>query len=232
MNFWLRTLIVMLILVGLGIVALLNADFLNFANQFFNNDKATISAIEQPITPSKKTDFITPTAKKLTKKKVNHIYSKNAAAAGLSKFYASINPDSNKKGPKIRRGVVYLPEPKGKIEKRLKIRRKVTRPLPKTWDGQQKSQSFRKGQTLYQKLYEYANDEGLDLMWELNRDLVVGDPFRINKSILRLSSQIGRALNGHFSGGVFTYFCNKERTIVLIEYPNKYMEHHCIKLTR
>ena len=112
----------------------------------------------------------------------------------------------------------------------MEARRMVTRPLPKKWKGTTKSYAFRKGQTLYQKLSEYAKKDKLEVIWRLNRDLLVKDPFRINKNLFKMAYQIGQAISGHFPGGVSTYFCYKHRAIVLIEYSNKYLNKQCILL--
>ncbi len=226
MNFWLRNIIIGLILAIIAFALITNMDFLMSLGE-------ETSTVEEPvITTANNIDegnkALTTSKNKVSKteRKAN----KNAAAEGLSRFYASLNPDLENKGPKIRNGVVYLPDPKGDLTKFMEARRMVTRPLPKKWRGIKRSYAFREGETLYQKLTEYAKKDGLAVIWRINRDLVVKGPFRINKEITRMSLQIGQALNGQLEGGVTTYFCYKHRAIVFVEYPEKYLEKQCLRL--
>jgi hypothetical protein len=222
MNFWVRNTILGIILASIAFALLNNVDLLtSFTAEPVNS---------VPATSTDETQSTAPNAQKKQALITNTPASKNAAAEGLSRFYAALNPDLAGKGPKIRNGVVYLPDPKGDLRTILEARRMVTRPLPKKWKGIKKSQAFREGHTLYQKLTEYAQEEGLEIIWRLNRDLLVKSPFRINKEITKMSLQIGQAVNGLFEGGVSTYFCYKHRAIVFIEYRDDYLDKECLLL--
>ncbi len=133
-------------------------------------------------------------------------------------------------GPKIINNVVFLPDPQGSLEKILEARRMVTRPLRKTWKGTKESRPFRKGETLFQKLSQYANDDGLEIIWWINRDLVVKDAFRINKTVIRTTYHIAKALEGHFPDGLRSYFCYQQRALVLAEGPMEYLSKECVEL--
>lgn len=230
MIFWVKRLILAVLISGLAFAAIDNIDFLMTLDQQLFSEKSS----EQSPTDDKSIDKDTAkqdTDKAVTvKKKTPKIKSKNAAAEGLSKFYASINSKGDGKGPRIKNGIVFLPEPIGDLDKIMIARLKVIRPLPKKWHGTKKSRAFRKGHTLYQKLTEYAKEDGLQVIWRLNRDLLVKDSFRIDKDILKIAHKIGHALNGYFPGGVSTYFCNKHRALVLMEYSDKYLDKQCILL--
>ena len=181
MNFWLRNIILGTFLVVLAWAFFANQDFLlsldHPANQLDNTDQTPINA------PATVTD---PALKKSTEKKPQKEKKiDNAAAAGLPKFYANIYGDMNSKGPKIRNNIVYLPDPKGDVEKLLQAREMIVRPYRKNWQGSVESRPFRKGETIYQKLAQYSSDDGVELIWWLNRDYVVKDPFRIEKNILK-----------------------------------------------
>jgi len=232
MNFWVKRLIIAIIIAGLAFAAIDNIGFLMSLDEKLFSDNSSEDVDTEASSGVVSTDAATLAAKKkpdqIKKPKVK-TESKNAAAEGLSRFYASINP-SDSKGPRIKNGTVFLPDANGDLEKIMRARRKVTRPLPKKWHGIKKSRSFRKGHTLYQKLTEYAKEDGLQVIWRLNRDLLVKDPFRIDKDILKIANKIGQALSGHFEGGVTTYFCNKHRAIVLMEYTNPYLDKQCIVL--
>ena len=108
----------------------------------------------------------------------------NAAADGLSRYYANLHGEMDGKGPKIRNNIVYLPDPEGDLAQILEERRLITRPLRRSWTGSTDNHPFRLGETLYQKLSEYTKNNDLELIWWLNRDFLVKGPFRINQNII------------------------------------------------
>jgi len=140
----------------------------------------------------------------------------NAAAEGLSRFYENLY-GSDDEELKVRNNVIYLPDPEGDLIQLLEAQKLVTRPLRKNWQGKKENRPFRRGETLFQKLSDYSGDNGLQVMWWINRDFIVKDPFRVNKDIIKTAFQIGQAVEGHFHHGISTYFCYNQRTIVIIE---------------
>jgi len=219
MSFWIRNIIFGSVLIALAFFLI-------------DNQALLFTDTEKEITKPEEVVAIDPSDKAQIKKSPKKTIKKtsNAAADGLSRFYANLHGDDNTKGPKIRNNIVYLPEPKGDIVKLLEARRMVTRPLRKSWRGSNENYPFRLGETLFQKLSEYANSEGLEVIWWLNRDFVVKDPFRINKEIIRTAYQVGKAVEGHFSEGINVYFCNQQRALVLIDLPIPYLDEECILL--
>jgi hypothetical protein len=227
MGFWLRKSIFGAVLVIIALVLMSNLDVLFNFDLGFSDDKAPVAEKMDATEVKPAEPETTPIKQSPSKNDSRVIESTNAAADGLSKFYASINPSLSNGQTRIRHGVVTLPDPKGKLETILEAKRMVTRPFPKTWKGEKKNRAFRKNHTLYQKLDEYAKEEGLELVWWINKDLVIKDPFRINKEILGTAFQIGQALNGHFPNGVSTYFCYKQRNLVVVEGRRKYLDNEC-----
>lgn len=209
MNFWVRNIIIGSILIALAVGLLANQDLL------FSLTEDTVA--EAPVELESLAEV------KETKEEHNITVnkSKNAAAEGLSRFYANLHGDFDGDGPKIRNNVVFLPEPQGDLVEILEARRMVTRPLRKTWKGKKESRPFRTGQTLLQKLAEYAEAERLEVIWWINKDFIVKDPFRVNKDIVKTSLQIANAIGGHYHHGVSAYFCYKHRALVLIENENE-----------
>jgi hypothetical protein len=218
MSFWLRNIVLAAILIVLAYL-------------LFDNQEALFSMAEQGAeegsdliagdSSSTQSPVKNPTPKTSNKK------SSNAAADGLSRFYASINPDMSSKGPKVRNNIVFLPDPSGNLVKILEARKMVTRPYRKSWHGNVESRAFRTGQTILQKLTEYANQEGLEIIWWLNRDFIIKGPFRIEKNILETSFQLGRSVEGHFENGIKVFFCYRHRTLVFIDDPIDYLTAEC-----
>ena len=224
MNFWIRNGLFAIVLSGLAYYLLANHELIaSLGDSFAESEPEQVKPAEAaaPAEASQVTEPPQHAKKPLTN-------SKNKAAEGLSRFYASIQgPDEKGSGPKIRNNVVYLPEPRGDLEKILEAKTVITRPLKKDWQGSTESRPFRTGSTLFQKLVEYAEQDGLEVMWRLNRDLVIKDPFRINKEILATAYQVGNAISGHFPEGVDVYFCYQQRTIVFQTGPQDYLAKKC-----
>ncbi|XQW84187.1 TcpQ domain-containing protein [Thalassotalea piscium] len=156
--------------------------------------------------------------------------SKNAAAIGLSRFYASLRGTDEDSGPRVKNNVVYLPEPEGDLIDILIAKKMVTRPLRRNWRSNSKNAAFRVGFTLNQKLTEYAKESGLDVIWWLDKDFLVKDPFRIDKDIVQMTYQISKAIEGHFPNGIKAYFCNQHRTLIITEKDYEYLDEECVLL--
>jgi hypothetical protein len=217
MGFWIRNAIVAAVLIGLAVAFFLYKDVLLALDQ----EEQQIST---PEAATKSDSAKTETPPKALPQKAPS----NAAADGLSNFYAKIYGDDNKR--KVRNNIIFLPEPEGDLVKTLQAREMMVRPYRKDWRGTKASRPFRKGETLYQKLSEYSADDGLEIIWWLNKDFIVKDAFRINKNILKTAKQVGQALSGHFPEGINSYFCYRQRTLVFINEPPSYLNEECILL--
>jgi hypothetical protein len=233
MKFWLISIISGVILIGLALAFWLNQELLFSFNQESADDIAVTSDQhhhEKPVTSESLIDQAITVAKEKEKEITNPKKSSNAAADGLSRYYANLRGDMSGKGPTIRNNIVYLPDPEGNLEKILEARRLITSPLRRNWTGKTNSHPFRLGETLFQKLSEYAKNNGLEMIWWLNRDFVVKDAFRVNKNIITTSYQVGKAIEGHFENGLSIYFCYQQRAIVLIENDIPYLAKECMLL--
>lgn len=219
--FWIRSFIFTLILGGIAYYLLVyNEEFLKLIDMESGSSTTT-----QVKATSKEKTVVEPPQQ--TRRPIN---ADNSAAQGLSRFYANLHGGFGEEA-QIRNNVVFLPDPNDNLQEVLKAKAMVTRPLKRSWRGYTEARPFRKGETLFQKLSEYAEKEGLEVMWWLNRDLIIKDPFRINKELLHTAYLIGNVIQGHFPDGVTSYFCNKQRTIVIIEQDIDYLAEDCMLLT-
>jgi len=222
MGFWIRNIIIAIILIGLAVGFFVNKDLL-----LSLGDTPIQEASSTPTKASnKKAETTAPSTDKLhyqQGRKAN-----NAAAEGLSNFYAKIYGDGiSEKGPRIRNNIIFLPDPQGSLTEILQKREVKVRPYKRNWHGTTASRAFRKGETLYQKLAEYAEKDGLQIIWWLNRDFIIKDAFRINKNILKTAYQVGEAVAGHFPEGINSYFCYRQRTLVFINDAPEYLNEEC-----
>lgn len=236
MTFWIRNLILGLFLATLAWGFFANQELLMSLTGSLEGEEKS-PEVKTPVAQTSPSAVVNEPVKE-TKKRKPEKYQQgrtttNAAALGLSRFYANLHGDMNGKGPKIRNNIVYLPDPKGDLVKILQAREVVVRPYKKTWQGRKESRPFRKGETLNQKLSEYSDQDGISLIWWLNRDYVIKDPFRIEKTLLKTSIDVAKAVEGHFQSGLSIFFCNRQRAIVIIESaPHPYLDDECIFLKR
>lgn len=212
MMFWLKNIVFALLLIALAYYLIANEEEL-----FSQSDEQDIPAQANQSEASKP---------KISKKETN------PAAEGLSRFYANLRGTEDEDQPRVRNNIVYLPTLKGDIVEILEAKRLVTRPLRKNWKSTKLNRPFRPEHTLHQKLSEYAKAEGLDVIWWLDKDFIIKDPFRIDKDIVDTAYQVGLAINGHFQDGLSSYFCYQQRTLVLIEKNEPYLDEECVKLPR
>lgn len=223
MGFWVRNIIFAIILIALAYGFFANQDFL------FSLDDAPKQEVAAKVVELKEaTPTAAPTTTTTKPQYQQGRKPTNAAADGLSNFYAKIYGDGiSKNGPKIRNNIIFLPEPQGDLIKILQAREMMVRPYRKNWQGTTASRIFRKGHTLYQKLAEYAEQDGLEIIWWLNKDFIVKDPFRIEKNILKTAYLIGEAVSGHYPEGISSYFCYRQRTLVFVNEAPKYLTDEC-----
>ena len=154
----------------------------------------------------------------------------NAAADGLSNFYEKVYGSAEEGGVEIINNVVYLPDPKGNLEELLKARALVVRPFSKNWIGTNKSRPFRKGNTIYEMLAEYSQEDRLEVIWWVNRDFVIKDDFRIHKNTIDMAYQLSIAIAGNFEGGIYAFFCHEQRSLIIIDEDLKYLRNNCTLL--
>lgn len=219
MLFWIKNIVFAAILIALAVYLIANEE------ELFGSSSSEVLATEEKEQPKIEQP-------KYRKPSISEKQS-NAAAEGLSRFYANLRgSDDPADGPRVRNNIVYLSEPSGDLEEILEAKRKMVRPLLKNWRSDVENRPFRPPHTLHQKLLMYAEDEGLDVIWWLDRDFLIKDPFRVNKDIIDTAYQVGQAIEGHFQNGLSVYFCYQHRTIVLIDRVLSYLDENCTKLPR
>ena len=70
----------------------------------------------------------------------------------------------------------------------------------------------------------------MEVLWWLNRDFIIKDAFRINKDLINTAQIISLSVEGHFVDGINAYFCYSNKTFVLTDTENTYLESNCNKL--
>jgi phage-related protein len=76
---------------------------------------------------------------------------------------------------------------------------------------------------------KYAEQEGMQLIWDLNQDFIIRHRFLSENSLVATLDEIAGAIDANFIPQVNVYFCNKKRTIVIAENAGTYVIDNCKK---
>jgi hypothetical protein len=154
----------------------------------------------------------------------------NAAADGLSSFYASIRGslDNTVADSEF---VQNIKVPTTKLTTVLQERAEIVKPSTAKWKGTVQSRRFESGQTLKSIMNQYAKSEGIAFYWYLNKDYKVKHNFRVENNFVSTLYQVGKAIDSDFEYDVKTFFCYKHRAAVITEKPSQFVRENCIKAT-
>lgn len=154
---------------------------------------------------------------------------KKDPAKGLSDFYAQYRSPTNEVASEDSEFVLDLNtntnEPP--LTERLKEMESLQKPVSGRWVGEHKYRTFKAGSTLREMVAEYAQKEGMQLIWELDQDFVVKSNFQVEDTVVGMVNQVARAIDSNFNGTVEAFFCPKQRTLVVTNKPSDYLRKSC-----
>ncbi|MFT5676366.1 MAG: hypothetical protein ACI808_002307 [Paraglaciecola sp.] len=113
------------------------------------------------------------------------------------------------------------------LHERLKKMESLQKPMSDRWEGENKHRSFKAGSTLRDAITDYAQSEGMQVIWELDQDFIVKHQFQMDNSILGSLRMIASAIDGNFDGQVRAYFCPKQRSLVITANETEYLKQNC-----
>lgn len=149
-------------------------------------------------------------------------------AENMSNFYADYRDTS--RNPHIEDlGDFVLPvkTPQEPLINRLKKMESIDKPASGRWVGEHKHRSFKSGSTLRGAITDYAQSEGMQLIWELKQDFIIKHTFQLDDSILGSLRKIASAIDSNFDGEVKAYMCPKQRSLVITENASEYLNKYC-----
>ncbi|MEO2268285.1 TcpQ domain-containing protein [Pseudoalteromonas pernae] len=155
----------------------------------------------------------------------------NAAASGLSQFYANIK-NSVRNATEREKYVIDLGEPTDDLTALLEQRLGKVQETDIRWKGTVKARRFHAGATLKKAMSDYAKEEGVAFYWYLGKDYVVKHPFRVDDSFVSTLYQVGKAIDSDFEFEVQTFYCNRERAAIITERPSPYIRENCLKVSQ
>ena len=113
------------------------------------------------------------------------------------------------------------------LHERLKKMESLQKPMSDRWEGENKHRRFKAGSTLRGAITDYAQSEGMQVIWELDQDFIVKHQFQMDNSILGSLRMIASAIDSNFDGQVRAYFCPKQRSLVITENETEYLKQNC-----
>ena len=149
-------------------------------------------------------------------------------AENMSNFYADYR-DTSKNPHKEEMSDFVLPvkTPQEPLTARLRKMERIDKPASGRWVGEHKHRSFKSGSTLRGAITDYAQSEGMQLIWELEQDFIIKHTFQLDDSILGSLRQIASAIDANFDGDVKAYMCPKQRSLVITEKASPYLTKYC-----
>ncbi len=114
------------------------------------------------------------------------------------------------------------------LNARLKqMEKEQAAPIGGRWVGEHKYRTFRAGSTLREAITSYAQEEGMQVIWELDQDFIVKSQFQMDDTIVGSLYKISRAVNANFNGEVNAYVCPKQRSLVITADRSDYLDTNC-----
>jgi hypothetical protein len=113
------------------------------------------------------------------------------------------------------------------LDERLEKMESLEKPVSQRWVGDHKHRSFKAGSTLRSAITNYAQSEGMQVIWELDQDFIVKHPFQLDDSILGSLQMIAKTIDSNFDGEVKAYMCPRQRSMVITSKSTDYLEKQC-----
>lgn len=157
---------------------------------------------------------------------------KKSVSKGMSEFYAAYRMSSTKPFDEdIGDFVMELNTPSTPLNERLKGMESLQKPISEGWVGEHKYRSFKAGSTVREAITDFAQLEGMQVIWELDKDFIIKNQFQMDNTIAGAMARIARAIDGSFEGEVEAYICPKQRSLVITQERSSYVNEHCRMLT-
>jgi hypothetical protein len=151
-------------------------------------------------------------------------------AKGLSEFYteyrlSAVDPIQEELGD----FVIGLNPANESVDDRLRDMENSGKSPANGWVGEHKFRSFKPGKTLREAITEFAQNEGMQVFWELDQDFIVKNHFQMDDTITGSLHTLAKAIDSNFDGEVMTFFCPKHRTLVITTESNNYLDKNCVR---
>ncbi|WP_339726210.1 toxin co-regulated pilus biosynthesis Q family protein [uncultured Paraglaciecola sp.] len=153
---------------------------------------------------------------------------KKSIASNMSNFYADYRLSSrHPREEELGDFVMEVKTSDKPLGERLQKMESLQKPISGRWVGEHKHRMFKAGSTLRSAITDYAQSEGMQVIWELDQDFIVKHPFQLDDSILGSLKIIANAIDANFNGEVKAYMCPRQRSLVITAKSSEYLETQC-----
>ncbi|MCC2614843.1 toxin co-regulated pilus biosynthesis Q family protein [Aestuariibacter halophilus] len=153
---------------------------------------------------------------------------KKSVAKNMTDFYASYRMSSSKPFEEdIGDFVMEVNEEDEPLGERLQDMESLQKPVSERWVGEHKHRSFKAGSTLREAITNYAQNEGMQVLWELDRDFIIKHHFQMDDTVVGSLGTIAQAIDSSFEGEVVAYICPKQRSLVITNKNADYLLENC-----
>lgn len=151
-----------------------------------------------------------------------------SVAKGLSDFYREFRMTADKPARSEGADMVLDVTPADQsLDERLQSMSSALKPADSRWEGEYKYRTFRAGNTLREAISSYAEQEGMQVIWDLNQDFVIKHQFQLDNTVAGSLAKIASAIDSNFEGRVTTFVCPKQRSLVVTEEVTDYLTSQC-----
>jgi hypothetical protein len=158
---------------------------------------------------------------------------KKSISSNMSNFYADYRLSSrHPREEGLGDFVMAVKKADTPLGERLQKMESLQKPVSGRWVGEHKHRSFKAGSTLRSAITDYAQSEGMQVIWELEQDFIVKHPFQLDDSILGSLKMIAKAIDANFDGEVKAYMCPRQRSLVITAKSSEYLEKQCAEARR
>lgn len=153
---------------------------------------------------------------------------KKSIASNMSNFYSDYRLSSrHPREEELGDFVMEVKTSDKPLGERLQKMESLQNPISGRWVGEHKHRTFKAGSTLRSAITDYAQSEGMQVIWELDQDFIVKHPFQLDDSILGSLKIIANAIDANFDGEVKAYMCPRQRSLVITATTSEYLEKQC-----
>jgi hypothetical protein len=117
------------------------------------------------------------------------------------------------------------------LNQRLESMESQAKPSSGRWVGEHKYRTFKAGATLREAITQYAQSEGMQVIWELDQDFIVKNHFQMDDTIVGSLHNLARAIDSNFDGTVRSFFCPRQRSLVITNKQSDYLVKNCSETT-
>ncbi len=153
---------------------------------------------------------------------------KRSVETGLENFYREFRQSSSEliKDP-VNDFTLEVASDGTPIDTKLKSMSSNYNSVDKRWVGEHKFRSFNAGSTLRTILSDYAAQEGMQVVWDLDEDFVIKHQFQTDSTIVGALADVAKAIDNNFDGTVRGYFCPKQRSLVVTTVESDFIRREC-----